>query len=491
MARVQLAKNLASALKGADQLLVVLSESLLRAGKLKALPDGLGKVAEALGQQLEAGPVGGSAWTLTQQSKPAVLGLVLLPDEAARHNHPARPEVVTRLAAQHPGSPKKLAIAVFCRQNEHQLALLNGVSRAFPQLDLRSGAEVPSVALCTLDRGGRPLAIDPFAQRCFEASRLAAELVDTPPSELHPGEFSGRAKARLKKLKGVKLSEIVGDKLSAQGLGGIYGVGKAASQPPRLLIATHSPAKASRHVALVGKGITFDTGGLHLKGRGSMEGMKCDMGGAAAMLGAFEILAGSSVPTKVSLLLAMAENAIGPGAFKPDDVLTLHSGKTVEINNTDAEGRLLLGDGVSWAARKLGADTVLDAATLTGAQMVATGALHGAVVCNDAELEDRFVAAARLSGDLTHPLPFAPELYQPEFQSAVADMKNSVKNRMNAQASCAAQFVYAHLEGTDVKWGHIDLAGPAWRNERGTGYGASLIATLVRDLSAPKRRRRR
>lgn len=485
---MQLAKDLSSALKGADQLLVVVAEGLLRSGKLKALPAGLGPVADALGAQMEAGAQGALAWTLTQTDKPSLLGLLLLPDQAGRHNHPARPEVVTRLAAQHPGSPKKLAVALVCGQTEHQLPLVNAVSRAFPELDLRSEADSPTVVITTLDRSGRSLNVDPFTKRCFEAGRHAAELVDTPPSELHPGEFSTRAKARLRKLKGVKVSEIVGDRLATQGLGGIHGVGKAASNAPRLLIATHAPAKATRHVALVGKGITFDTGGLHLKGRGSMEGMKCDMGGAAAMLGAFEILAGSNVPIKVSLLLAMAENAIGPGAFKPDDVLTLHSGKTVEINNTDAEGRLLLGDSVSWAARELGADTIFDAATLTGAQLVATGQLHAAVVSNDDDLEARFLAAGRLSGDLVHPLPFAPELFQPEFQSVVADMKNSVKNRANAQSSCAAQFVYAHLEGTDVKWGHVDLAGPAWRNERGTGYGAALLATVVRDLEAPPKR---
>jgi probable aminopeptidase NPEPL1 len=213
-----------------------------------------------------------------------------------------------------------------------------------------------------------------------------------------------------------------------------------------------------------------------------MEGMKCDMGGAAAVLGAFRALVQNRCPHKVSLVLCIAENAIGPGAFKPDDILTMHSGKTVEINNTDAEGRLLLGDGVSWAARKLKADVVFDAATLTGAQMIATGAQHGAVVTNDPKLESAMVAAGKESGDLVHPLPFAPELFQAEFKSPVADMRNSVKNRMNAQSSCAGQFVYSHLEGTDVRWVHVDLAGPAFRNERGTGYGVALLHAAVQAL---------
>src|SRR5690606_35883375 len=159
----------------------------------------------------------------------------------------------------------------------------------------------------------------------------------------------------------------------------------------------------------VGKGITYDTGGLHLKARGMMESMKSDMGGAAAVLGAFAVLARHGVKGRLSLVLCLAENAIGPAAYKPDDVLTMHSGKTVEINNPDAEGRLLLADGCSFAARELGADTIVDAATLTGAQAVATGDLHAGVVANDEGLERALVDAGRRTGDLCWPLPFAPE----------------------------------------------------------------------------------
>lgn len=237
-------------------------------------------------------------------------------------------------------------------------------------------------------------------------------------------------------------------------------------------------------MALVGKGVTFDTGGLHLKQRGSMEGMKSDMGGAAAVFGAFRALAETDLTCRLTVVVCLAENAVGPKSFKPDDILTLHSGKTVEINNTDAEGRLLLADGVSHAARDLGAQIVIDAATLTGAQLVSTGMLHAAIVSNDDDLERTMVAAGRKSGDLVHPLLFAPELFQQEFKSPVADMRNSVKNRMNAQSSCAAQFVYSHLEGTDVKWGHVDLAGPSFRGERGTGFGVALLAETVKALDS-------
>ena len=214
-----------------------------------------------------------------------------------------------------------------------------------------------------------------------------------------------------------------------------------------------------------------------------MGGMKCDMGGAAAVLGAFRVLASHGHPGRLSLLACLAENGIGPRAYRPDDVLVAHSGKTVEINNTDAEGRLLLADGVSYAARELGAEVIIDAATLTGAQLLSTGLLHAAVISNDETLERLVVEAGRYTGDLAHPLPFAPELFKQEFTSEIADMKNSVKNRMNAQTSCAAQFVYWHIDDTDKTWCHVDLAGPSFPDKRGTGYGVALLAETIRRLA--------
>jgi probable aminopeptidase NPEPL1 len=159
----------------------------------------------------------------------------------------------------------------------------------------------------------------------------------------------------------------------------------------------------------------------------------------------------------------------------------------VEINNTDAEGRLLLADGLSWAARELHADVLIDAATLTGAQLISTGTVHAAVISNDAELESTAIEAGRRCGDLLHPLPFAPELFHHEFRSPVADMRNSVANRMNAQSACAAQFLWAHIEdapgASKRRWAHIDLAGPAFPKDRATGYGVALVAEIVRAIS--------
>ena len=283
---------------------------------------------------------------------------------------------------------------------------------------------------------------------------------------------------------GLLFGAFVGKQLLEKGLGGIHAVGRTAVVEPRLLILDYKPSKkAQRTVAFVGKGVVYDTGGLNIKVGGNMAGMKCDMGGAAAVTGAFLALAKQKVPHRVICLVPLAENAIGPNSYRPDDILTMHSTKTVEINNTDAEGRLLLADGVSYAARVFKPEVVIDAATLTGAQLVATGKRHAAVVSNRGGLEALAVEAGLASGDLTHPLPFAPEFFQAEFKSEIADMKNSVKDRANAQSSCAGQFVYSHMADTDLPWLHVDLAGPAFPNRRATGFGVALLGELVRGLS--------
>ena len=207
--------------------------------------------------------------------------------------------------------------------------------------------------------------------------------------------------------------------------------------------------------------------------------MKADLGGAAAVLGAFKVLAEGKSRSRVIAFCPLAENAVDARSYRPDDILTMHSGHTVEINNTDAEGRLLLGDAVSFAARRYKPDVVVNAATLTGAQLIATGKAHAGIVSNRAGLEGLAVEVGKAVGEMCFPMPFCPEFYQAEFASRVADMKNSVKNRANAQSSCAAQFVYSHIDDIDIPWLHIDIAGPAWRDDRGTGFGVGLLAGIA------------
>jgi probable aminopeptidase NPEPL1 len=213
-----------------------------------------------------------------------------------------------------------------------------------------------------------------------------------------------------------------------------------------------------------------------------MPGMKTDMGGAAAALAAFVHACEQDTGLRLSCVLCLAENSVGPEATRPDDIITLYSGKTVEVNNTDAEGRLVLADGVSWAVRHLRAEVIIDLATLTGAQLVSTGRRHCVAVSNDEALESAAVAAGRASGDLVWPLPYCPEFFRGEFKSEVADMKNSVKDRMNAQSACAAQFIAEHLGDFSGAWLHLDIAGPAVEGERGTGFGVALLGVLLPTL---------
>jgi probable aminopeptidase NPEPL1 len=211
-----------------------------------------------------------------------------------------------------------------------------------------------------------------------------------------------------------------------------------------------------------------------------MPGMKNDMGGAAAVLQAFRAAVLRGHPQRLTAVLCVAENAIGPEATRPDDIIQLRSGRTVEVNNTDAEGRLVLADGVAWAAESVQPDTIIDLATLTGAAPMSTGKLIAAIYSNEEELEAAACRAGRAAGEPVFPLPYAPELYRREFKSAVADMKNSVKDRNNAQSACAAQFIAAHLPHPAPRWLHVDIAGTATDGEgRGTGFGVGLLLELA------------
>merc|ERR1712107_568178 len=195
------------------------------------------------------------------------------------------------------------------------------------------------------------------------------------------------------------------------------------------------------------------------------------MGG---ILGAFKVAVTNGFTDTLHAVLCLAENSVGPEATRPDDVHTMYSGKTVEINNTDAEGRLVLADGVAYAARDLKCDVILDMATLTGAQGISHGRYHACALSNSASWEAAMVRAGSLSGDLCF-----PSVYCPEFPSAVADMKNSGADRNNGQPSCAGLFIHAHL-GFDWSgvWMHVDMAAPAMVGERATGYGVSLLNSL-------------
>lgn len=439
---------------------------------------------------------------------PRAVSLASLPARRSRHAAPARNHALAKIVRSTQRSTDETIVLV-CRKRD-ALPSAVSIARCYPLFQARSAASPLSAA--PAPPAARSVAVeihllkedkpdgesedegigilDPVLcdntlsaeevqtlQDAADATRLAARITDTPANIMNVDKFIEEAFKVAKELDILEPTVIRGEELKARGMGGIYGVGRAAACPPALVTLSYNAPGAADTVAWVGKGIVYDTGGLSIKT--SMVGMKGDCGGAAAVLGAFALAVKSKPTVNLHAVLCLAENSVGPLATRPDDIHTLYSGRTVEINNTDAEGRLVLSDGVVYASRNLKADTIVDIATLTGAQGTATGKYHAALVSNSARLEARGVAAGLRSGDLTHPLPFAPELHFTEFTSCVADMKNSVADRNNAQPSCAGLFILSHL-GFDFpgNWLHIDMASPAHCGERATGYGVSLLCVL-------------
>ncbi|OQS00324.1 metalloprotease family M17 [Thraustotheca clavata] len=427
-----------------------------------------------------------------------------LPTAVSRHNSFARPHSISQIVKSNVSDKNETLVGLALPQHEQtRMAAGIAVAKGVSHYNHKSGE------LSGVIDGENPTQVNVdrvqvvyeeelqeedvlFLNSTADGVNLAQRLVDAPPNELHTDAYITEAKAVAERTN-ASITIIQGEDLREQGFGGIYGVGKASLHPPALVCLSHYPneeSKDNKGIALVGKGIVYDTGGLSLKISGNMVGMKRDMGGSAALLGAFEaaVLSGNAGTTHpLHVVLCLAENAVGPLATRPDDVHTLYSGKTVEINNTDAEGRLVLGDGVAYAVKHLNPEVVLDMATLTGAQGIATGNRVAAIVTNSAELEAIAVRAGKASGDLCHPMPYVPEFFRQEFKSAVADMKNSVKNRSNAQVSCAGQFIANHLGDYEAngKWIHVDMAYPVHTDdERATGYGVGLVQGILQQLNA-------
>lgn len=449
-----------------------------RAAALKArgLDATLGVPADTWAAMIDAtapGDGGSKAETWVGARK-VVVGV--LPEACSRHNSPSRAWAIPALAAA-ARSKQDAVVVLALDEAAHARAAALAAARALPMYDRSTGEDrVQAVHLVALGPDG-PVE-DAALPALLDSVRLAASLFDTPAGDLHTDAFVGVAQAVAEEV-GASVSIIRGTDLRDQGFGGLWGVGRAATHKPALVALRYAPENPTAQVAWVGKGIVYDTGGLSIKSKTGMPGMKGDMGGAAAVLGAFRAAALTGVDYAVTAILCLAENAVGPDATRPDDILTLKSGKTVEINNTDAEGRLVLGDGVAWACAQGQLDLLVDMATLTGAALVATGKVHAALYCNDEALEQRAVVVGREIGEPCHPLPYAPELFRKEFKSAVADMKNSVKDRANGQSSCAGQFVGNHLPEDPPRWLHVDIAGPAWGSgDRGTGYGVGLLYAL-------------
>ena len=432
------------------------------------------------------GAVASQSSLLPEGSVARKLVAIALRDDVSRHLSPTQSYEASNGLRGLIGGRGKTGVLFALRAGVDPAAAARALARVLPDYDRKTGDSAHGEVVALLRNAeGDVQDADGQLGHVIASTRLCCRLVDMPPAELDTTRFEAEARAAAHGIAHVSVSSLIGDELLSAGLRGLHAVGRTAMEPPRLVVLDYAPPGATQTIALIGKGLVYDTGGLSLKIVGDrMLTMKCDMGGAAAVLSAFLELARSGVAVRVIAGLGMAENAIGPNAYRPDDVLTMHSGKTVEVNNTDAEGRLALADAASYIGRTYHPTVLIDAATLTGAQLVATGKAHAAIVSNDGDFEALTLRAGLHSGDHCLPLLWAPELMKPEFKSKVADMRNSVGDRMNAQSAAAAWFVWTHIEDLGLRWVHIDLAGPSFLDNRATAYGVGLIAEIVRGLAA-------
>ena len=337
-------------------------------------------------------------------------------------------------------------------------------------------------------------AMQPALDRAIAVTRATAaarDFVNTPSLDKTPEWLAGAATALLKGLT-VKVRDEKA--LAKEGFGGIVAVGQGSTRKPRLIEATYEGG-GKRHVVLVGKGITFDSGGLSLKPNEGMVTMKTDMGGGAAVLGALRAVADMKLPLRVTALVAAAENMPSGSAQRPGDVIRHYGGTTVEVLNTDAEGRLVLADAIAYADRDLKADVIIDIATLTGAMPVALGRKTAGMFCNDDELAGQLLAAAAASGERAWRMPLVED-YRVALDSPVADLRNigQPKLKLGGGSITAALFLREFTGGR--AWAHFDIAGSGRAeadddelSKGGTGFGVRLLSRWLEDFAAGAKRK--
>jgi leucyl aminopeptidase len=334
-----------------------------------------------------------------------------------------------------------------------------------------------------------PGAGEPEAQAIAEAMEVARgayatrDLANAPPNVATPEWMAEQAQGLAEEL-GLEIEVLAREDLERHGMGGILAVGGGSKNPPRLVRLTWRGA-ASPRIALVGKGVTFDTGGISIKPAKDMDEMKWDKCGACTVLGLMRAVARLRLPLEVAAYLPLAENMPGGGSYRPGDIVRCHNGKTVEVLNTDAEGRIILADALSWAAESK-PDYILEYSTLTGACVVALGSTGAGLYTPSDELAATLLAASEAAGERLWRMPLWPE-FKESLKGSHADLRN-VAGRWGG-ANTAAAFL-SHFVGDVERWAHLDIAGPAYvgadgEGERGaTGYGVALTVRWLRSLQA-------
>jgi leucyl aminopeptidase len=314
----------------------------------------------------------------------------------------------------------------------------------------------------------------------------ARDLVNQPPSVATPSHLAAYARALARGVPALSVEVWDAARMEREGVAGVLAVARGTKEPPRFIVIRYRPKSATRHVALVGKGITFDSGGLSLKPPKSMETMKYDMAGAAAVLATVGAVARLGLPVRVTGWVPATENLPGHAAQKPGDVIRYANGKTVEVLNTDAEGRLVLADALVLASREK-PDAIVDLATLTGAARIALGTRYAAVMGSDQALVGQLSCAGAGAGERLWQLPLAADVYADEIKSTVADLRN-VGHGPEAGTIVAGLFLQHFVDG--VPWAHLDIAGPAFAEKEwpecprgGTGFGVRLLVEYLRGVA--------
>ncbi|ONI79174.1 leucyl aminopeptidase [Actinosynnema sp. ALI-1.44] len=384
---------------------------------------------------------------------------------------------------------------------------LSGVKRAhnlLSQVDLQAAVEGTVLGAYTFteyksDAGDGPVGRVDFAAEnskenkatlkaataIAEAVSTARDLINTPPNDLFPASFADRA-AKLGEAAGLTVEVLDEKALRRGGFGGILGVGSGSSRLPRLVRLSYKGPKASKKVALVGKGITFDTGGISLKPPANMEEMTSDMSGAAAVVASVVLAAKLKYPLEVIATVPIAENMPSGTSYRPGDVLTMYGGKTVEVLNTDAEGRLILADAIVRAGED-NPDYLIETATLTGAQLVALGKRTAGVMGSD-DFRDRVARIGQAVGENSWAMPLPDEL-RGDLDSRIADLANVTGHRWGGML--AAGHFLKEFVPADLEWAHIDVAGPAYNSggafgytaRGGTGVPVRTIAAVLADIA--------
>ncbi len=324
------------------------------------------------------------------------------------------------------------------------------------------------------------------ARAVARATAFARDLVNTPAGDLFPAEMA-RVAVRAAREHRLRVRVLGPREISRERMSGLLGVGRGSSHEPRFVHLSWKPRgrRPRARIAWVGKGITFDSGGYDIKGAAHMVDMKSDMAGAAAVLAAMTAVAELELPVEVHGVLPLAENMISGDALRPGDILRMRNGRTVEVDNTDAEGRLVLADGLDWARTRVRPRMMLDVATLTGACVVALGEGAAGVMANDDDVRERVLAAGRAAGERLWPLPLWDD-YLDLLRSPVADLRNTGSSRWGGTLTAG---LFLREFAGNVPWAHLDIAGPAWRSRQhpywgrgGTGFGVGTLVELARSF---------